>query len=60
MIKKTILSICALALLFIGAGTAEKDKYYNYYNAANGHVEQTGMALSDKLFDYQQTNGSLI
>jgi len=31
-----------------------KGKYYNFYNAADGHVEQTGLALSDNLLDWSR------
>jgi len=29
-------------------------KYYNFYNAANGHIEQTGVALSDNLLEWKR------
>ena len=29
-------------------------KYYNFYNAANGHIEQMGLALSDDLFEWKR------
>lgn len=29
-------------------------KYYNFYNAANGNIEQTGMAVSENLVDWKR------
>jgi len=29
-------------------------KYYNFYNAANGHTEQLGLALSDDILEWQR------
>jgi predicted GH43/DUF377 family glycosyl hydrolase len=31
-----------------------KGKYYNFYNAAEGHIEQSGLALSDNLLDWSR------
>jgi len=31
-----------------------KGKYYNYYNAANGSIEQMGLALSNNLIEWQR------
>ena len=31
-----------------------QDKYYNFYNAANGNIEQTGVALSDDLQEWKR------
>jgi len=28
--------------------------YYNFYNAANGHIEQTGLALSDDILEWKR------
>ena len=29
-------------------------RYYNFYNAANGHIEQMGLALSDDLLEWKR------
>ena len=31
-----------------------KGSYYNFYNAANGNIEQSGLALSDDLLDWRR------
>ena len=31
-----------------------RGKYYDFYNAANGHIEQTGVALSDNLLEWSR------
>lgn len=31
-----------------------KGKFYNYYNAANGHIEQLGMATPDDLLEWKR------
>ena len=31
-----------------------KGKYYNFYNAADGHIEQMGLALSDDILEWKR------
>ncbi len=31
-----------------------ENQYYNFYNAASGHIEQMGLALSDDLFEWKR------
>jgi predicted GH43/DUF377 family glycosyl hydrolase len=31
-----------------------KDKFYNFYNAANGHIEQIGLACSSDLLEWKR------
>lgn len=33
---------------------AHQGRYYNFYNAAQGSIEQTGLALSDNLLDWKR------